>query len=67
VEAPFPWKGEHWERRVDPYESLRLNIFRDLYERKPPERRRRDVFRIEDFPNIMESSQRLDREREEGR
>lgn len=56
TEPPFPWKGEKWARRVDPYESFNLNIFRDRHERRPPGPRRRCVFRGEDFPELAETT-----------
>jgi hypothetical protein len=53
---PFPWKGERGQRRVDPYESFDLDIYRDRYERLPPGPRRRCVRRAEDFPEFTENA-----------
>lgn len=58
-EQPFEglrFEAEQYARRIDPYDSMGLNIYRDRYERKIPEIRPvRCVVRGEDMPGYKEA------------
>ena len=50
------FRAEEYARRVDPCDAIRLNIYRDKYERKIPEKRpRRCVVRGGDIPGYKDA------------
>lgn len=61
----FPIRAEKYARRIDEYESMSLNIYRNRYERiisdNPPAR---CVVRGDDFPELMDVYEEWDRQRE---
>ncbi|PGH00929.1 hypothetical protein AJ80_09091 [Polytolypa hystricis UAMH7299] len=56
------FRAENDARRVDPFDSLAWGMYRDEYERKPPDpRQRRCVFYAEDDPQLIDQIQKLAR------
>ncbi|KAK2738539.1 hypothetical protein FQN55_000520 [Onygenales sp. PD_40] len=56
----FP--AEHYARRVDPFDSMALGIYRDVHERKLPDpRQRRCVIHPEDDPVLFEQMRKFSR------
>ena len=66
---PLPFGTEKYAPRINPDESMRLHIFRNRYERKPPIRRRPGCgrrIRLEDQPYMMDFLEKLrNKEKEE--
>ncbi|KAL9073784.1 MAG: hypothetical protein Q9157_004609 [Trypethelium eluteriae] len=58
------FRSEKYARRIDPYDALSLNIYRDKYAAKIPEQRpRRCVTRLEDDPEMMDAIEELNQSR----
>ncbi|KAF2239893.1 hypothetical protein EV356DRAFT_571979 [Viridothelium virens] len=58
------FRSEKYARRIDPYDALSLNIYRDKYAAKIPEQRpRRCVMRLEDDPEMMDAIEELNQSR----
>ncbi|RFU30809.1 hypothetical protein B7463_g5549, partial [Scytalidium lignicola] len=55
IPTPFPFQAEKYAYRVDPFDSMSLNIFRNKYERIiPQDRQARCVQRLADFPDLAD-------------
>lgn len=56
MQPPFPLHAEKYTYRVDPFDAMTLNIYRDRYERIIPiYRPRRCVQRLPDFPEMQDA------------
>jgi hypothetical protein len=62
MEPPFPFRAEKYTFRVDPFDAMTLNIYRDKYERViPRDRPMRCVQRLEDFPDLQDALAKINR------
>lgn len=62
MQPPFPVRAEKYTYRVDPFDAMSLNIYRDRYERVIPEERpRRCVTRLEDDPEMQDALREINR------
>lgn len=54
---PIPFMADKWAKRVDPFDSMGLHIYRHKYERKPvpANRRPRCVTFLEDDPGMKDA------------
>lgn len=60
---PFPFSAEKYTYRVDPFDAMAPNIYRDKYERViPRERPARCVQRLADFPEVQDAMVQINRE-----
>lgn len=56
------FKAEKWARRLDPYDAMSQNIYRNRYERKLPDHKPiRCVRRAEDDPGWLEALENFNR------
>jgi hypothetical protein len=56
VPSPFPLHAKKYTYRVDPFDSISLNIYRDKYERIiAKEQPTRCVQRLADFPELQDA------------
>ncbi|TVY25111.1 hypothetical protein LHYA1_G005966 [Lachnellula hyalina] len=62
-EALFPFSAEKYTYRVDPFDAMALNIYRDRYERViPRDRPTRCVQRLADFPELQDALVQINRD-----
>jgi hypothetical protein len=62
VQPPFPLRAEKYTYRIDPFDAMALNIYRDKYERiVPRDRPARCVQRLADFPELQEALVQINR------
>jgi hypothetical protein len=63
LQPPFPLHAEKYTYRVDPFDAMALNIYRDKYERiLPKERPARCVQRLADFPELQDAIVQVNRD-----
>jgi hypothetical protein len=56
MQPPFPLSAEKYTYRVYPFDAMKLNIYRDKYERIIPRNRpARCVQRLADFPELQDA------------
>jgi hypothetical protein len=63
LQPPFPLRAEKYTYRVDPFDAMSLNIYRDKYERIiPKERPARCVQGLADFPELQDAIVQINRD-----
>jgi hypothetical protein len=63
IQLPFPISAEKYTYRVDPFDAMALNIYRDKYERIiPKDRPARCVQRLADFPELQDALVHVNRD-----
>jgi hypothetical protein len=63
IQIPFPLSAEKYTYRVDPFDAMTLNIYRDKYERIiPKDRPARCVQRLADFPELQDALVHINRD-----
>ncbi|CZR55545.1 uncharacterized protein PAC_05433 [Phialocephala subalpina] len=63
IQPPFPLSAEKYTYRVDPFDAMTLNIYRDKYERIiPRDRPARCVQRLADFPELQDALVQINRD-----
>ncbi|KAN0102212.1 hypothetical protein V8E51_012722, partial [Hyaloscypha variabilis] len=62
IKPPFPLSAEKYTYRVDPFDAMALNIYRDRYERViPRDRPTRCAQRLADFPELQDTMVQINR------
>ncbi|TVY33026.1 hypothetical protein LOCC1_G008402 [Lachnellula occidentalis] len=63
IQPPFPFSAEKYTYRVDPFDAMALNIYRDRYERViQRDRPARCVQRLADFPELQDAVVQINRD-----
>jgi hypothetical protein len=63
MQPPFPFSAEKYIYRVDPFDAMTLNIYRDKYERRiPRDRPARCIQRLADFPELQDALVQINRD-----
>ncbi len=63
IQPLFPLSAEKYTYRVDPFDAMSLNIYRDKYERVIlRDRPERCVQRLSDFPELQDAMVQINRD-----